>query len=129
MKALSLAFGLFLAATSVVAHEMTPTYPKPSPSPIKGVTKFEMSLFNARRDVEYYALAVIDKDGEFMRLAAVDRILVVPYGTRQDFDVYICNDDLPRARYICTQSKVFTSKSNSPLVSSTICSRVDGELP
>lgn len=118
-----------LWAGAVSAHEMTPTYPKPSPSPIQGVTRFEMSLFNARRDVEYYALAVIDKDGEFMRFAAVDRILAVPYGTRQDFDVYIRNDDLPRARYICTQSKVFTSKSNSPLVSSTICSRVDGELP
>ena len=118
-----------LWAGAVSAHELTPTYPKPSPSPIQGVTRFEMSLFNARKDVEYYALAVIDKHGGLMRFAAVDRILAVPYGERRDFDVYIRNDDLPRARYICTQSKVFASKSSAPLVSSTICSRVDGELP
>lgn len=129
MKALSIAFGLLLAATSVVAHEMTPTYPKPSPSPIKGVTKFKMSLFNARTDVQFFQIAVIDREGNPMRFAATDRILAVSYKQRQDFDIYIRDDDLDRARYICTQSKVFAEQVSKTLVVSTICSRVDGELP
>lgn len=129
MKVLPLALGLFLATTPVVAHEMTPTYPKPSPSPISGVTKFKMSLFNARSDVQFFQIAVIDRDGNPMRFAATDRILAVGHKQRQDFDIYIRNDDLDRARYICTQSKIFSEQVSKTLVVSTICSRVDGELP
>lgn len=123
-----IALAIFLAG-SVSAHEMTPTYPKPSPSPIKGVTRFKMELHNARRDVQYYALAVIDKDGELMRFAATDRILAVPYGSSQDFDVYIRNDDLPDAKYICTQSRILVGQTSKPVISSMICSRIDGALP
>jgi hypothetical protein len=116
-------------AGAASAHDMTPTYPKPSPSPSSGVTRFKMTLRNARQDIQYYALAVISKDGELMRFAATDRILAVPYGYSQDFDVYIRNDDLPHARYICTQSKIFSGQTSRPVISSTICSRIDGELP
>lgn len=119
----------FVIAGAASAHDMTPTYPKPSPSPIDGVTRFKMKLHNARRDVQYYALAVIDKDGELMRFAATDRILAVPYGYSQDFDVYIRNDDLPNAKYICTQSRILTGQTSKPVISSTICSRIDGALP
>lgn len=119
----------FVVAGAASAHDMTPTYPKPSPSPIQGVTRFKMKLHNARRDVQYYALAVIDKDGELMRFAATDKILAVPYGSSQDFDVYIRNVDMPSAKYICTQSRILLGQTSKPVISSTICSRIDGDLP
>ena len=118
-----------LASTPVVAHEMTPTYPKPKPAPIKGVVKYELSLFNARRDVDFYELGVFDADWNPLRFAATDRILRVPTNTRVSFDIYIRKEDMGVASYICSKSKLIADGNVTPVVSSVICSRVDGELP
>lgn len=119
----------FLFATAGLAHEMTPAYPQARPTSADGVVKFEMSLFNARDDVEFYELAVLNKNWELVRFAAIDRILHVPHDERIFFDVYIRTTDLDQAIYICTRSKLSANNSGAALVASTICSRTDGERP
>lgn len=129
MMSLIAALAVFLSATSVVAHEMTPTYPKAQSSPIKGVVRYHLSLFNARSDVDYYEIGVFDKDWEATRFAASDRILHVPPGTRVDFDIYIRQSDMGVASYVCSKSKLVADGASIPVVSSVICSRIDGEIP
>ena len=110
----------------VYAHEMTPAYPDLKPSHVKGVVKAQMSLFNQREDVKYYIIEVFDKNFISMPFSSRDRIMKLDYKERKNFEVYLRKSDLRRAVYICTTSKVIKQRSSTPLISSRICSRIDG---
>lgn len=108
---------------------MTPAYPELRPSHIAGVVKTKMSLFNARSDVKYYQIEVFDSEWVNVPFSTTYRILKIEHKERKDFDVYLRKIDVGRAVYLCTTSKVKKVSGVSTLVSSRICSRLDGEKP
>ncbi len=115
-------------ASSAYAHEQTPAYPKMKFSHVKGVVKYELSLFNQREDAKYYQIALFDKDFNSMPFSTKYRIMKVDYKQRVNFDVYVRKSDLKRAMYICTTSKVIKERSSRPIISSMICSKIKEEI-
>ena len=116
-------------ASSVTAHEMTPAYPKIKPSYVSGVAKVEMSIFNYRSDVKYYQVDVFDIDWKKVPFSTQYKVLKVKHSERNNFNVYIRKTDLKRAVYLCTTSKVKKQAGVKTLVSSRICSRLNGNKP
>jgi len=106
---------------------MTPAYPILKPSHVAGVVKAEMSLFNSREEVKYYQIELFDLNWNNLPFSSTYKIIKVGYKERKDFDVYIRKSDLDIATYICTTSKVKKTTKSSTLISSKICSRIDGK--
>lgn len=129
MKNLLLVLALLLASTPVVAHELTPTYPKLRPAYLDGLMVATVTMFNAREDVEYYEVGVFDLDWRPIPFATASKIMKVPYTERETFDVYVREKDKDRAIYLCTTSKLRADKPSNAVISSKVCSRLDGELP
>ena len=119
---------LFLAG-KVSAHEMTPTYPPLVPSYVDGLVSAKMTMFNARKDVDYFEIGVFDDEWNPVPFAASAKILRVPHGSSKTFEVFVRHKDKNRATFICSLSKLRTDSSARAIVSSKICSRTDGELP
>lgn len=113
-------------ATAVSAHEMTPAYPIIKPSYISGIVKVDLSLFNSREEINYYEIGLYDLNWDGIPFSAVYRIIKVGYKERKNFSVYIRESDLDEAVYVCTTSKIRRQKETRTLVSSRICSRLDG---
>jgi len=113
-------------ATAVSAHEMTPAYPIIKPSYVSGVVKVDLSLFNSREEINYYEIGLYDLNWDGIPFSAVYRIIKVGYKERKNFSVYIRESDLDEAVYVCTTSKIRRQKETKTLVSSRICSRLDG---
>ena len=113
-------------ATAVSAHEMTPAYPIVKPSHVTGVVKVDLSLFNSREEINYYEIGLYDLNWDRIPFSAVYRIIKVGYKERKNFSVYIRESDLDEAVYVCTTSKIRRQRENKTLVSSRICSRLDG---
>ena len=109
------------------AHEMTPAYPVVKPSHVAGVVKVEMSLFNSREEIEWYQIELFDLNWTNIPFASSYRIINIGYKERKSFDVYIRKSDMDEAVYLCTTSKVRKTSKSRTLVSSRICSRLDGE--
>lgn len=119
---------LFLAG-KVSAHEMTPTYPNLVPSYVDGLVSAKMTMFNSRKDVDYFEIGVFDGEWNPVPFAATAKILRVPHGTSKTFEVFVRHKDKNRATFICSLSKLRTDSSARAIVSSKICSRTDGALP
>ncbi len=117
---------LICVASLVTAHEMTPAYPEIKPSHVKGVVKAQLTLVNQREDIKYYLVEVFDKNFINIPFSSPYRIMKLDYKERKNFEVYLRKIDLRRAVYICTTSKVLKQRSSKTLVSSRICSRIDG---
>ena len=118
---------LFIGLASIVhAHEMTPAYPELKPSHVSGVMKVRLSLFNQREDVKYYQIELFDSDFNSMPFSSTYRIMKVDYKERRDFEVYIRRSDLNNPLYVCTISKVVKSRGTRTLISSRICSKING---
>ena len=113
-------------ATAVSAHEMTPAYPIVKPSHVTGVVKVDLSLFNSREEINYYEIGLYDLNWDRIPFSAVYRIIKVGYKERKNFSVYIRESDLDEAVYVCTTSKIRRQLEAKTLVSSKICSRLDG---
>ena len=109
------------------AHEMTPAYPEVKPSHVKNVVKVEMSFFNSREEIRYYQIDLFDLNWMNIPFSTTYRIMKVEYKEHKDFDVYIRKRDMPEAVYLCTTSKVKKTNQSRTLISSRICSRLDGE--
>ena len=109
------------------AHEMTPAYPEVKPSHVKNVVKVEMSFFNSREEIRYYQIDLFDLNWMNIPFSTTYRIMQVDYKEHKSFDVYIRKKDMPEAVYLCTTSKVRRTNQSSTLISSRICSRLDGE--
>ena len=125
---LSRLVALFLLLSfSTSAHEMTPAYPEVKPSHVSGVVKVEMSLFNSREEIEWYQIELFDLNWTNIPFASSYRIINIGYKERKSFDVYIRKADMDEAVYLCTTSKVRKSSKSRTLISSRICSRLDGE--
>ena len=120
---------LLLSASPSNAHEMTPAYPQMKPTSVDGVIKFEMSLFNARDDVEWFMIAAFDKDFQPRRFATESNILHVKPNERINFNVYFRKQDVGKTVYVCTQSKLRGEAADIAMIASTICSRIDGARP
>ena len=125
LSRLILLFLLWSFSTS--AHEMTPAYPDVKPSHVAGVVKVEMSLFNSREEIEWYQIELFDLNWTNIPFASSYRIINIGYKERKSFDVYIRKADMDEAVYLCTTSKVRKSSKSRTLISSRICSRLDGE--
>jgi len=108
------------------AHEMTPAYPVVKPSHVTGVVKVELSLFNSREEIKYYEIDLFDLNWKSIPFSSTYKIINVGYKTRKNFTVYIRKSDLDEATYVCTTSKVKRQLESKTLVSSRICSRIDG---
>ncbi len=113
-------------ATAVSAHEMTPAYPIVKPSHVTGVVKVDLSLFNSREEINYYEIGLYDLNWDSIPFSAVYRIIKVGYKERKNFSVYIRKSDLDEAVYVCTTSKIRRQITTRTLISSKICSRLDG---
>ncbi len=106
---------------------MTPAYPDLKPSHVAGVVKAEMSLFNSREEIKYYQIELFDLNWNNMPFSTTYRIMKVGYKERKNFNVYIRKSDLDIATYICTISKIKRKSGARTLVSSRICSKINGE--
>jgi len=114
---------LMLVSFPVFAHEMTPTYPKLTPSYMDNVYKTTMEMFNKRNDVEYYEIGVFDKDWNPIPFVTSYKIIRLRYLGHVTFDVFIRKADVGRAEYICSKSKLRKDSNTKTAITSRICSR------
>jgi len=114
---------LMLVASPLYAHEMTPTYPKLSPSHLDNVYKTTMEMFNKRSDVEYYEIGVFDADWNPIPFVTSYQVIRIRYLGHVTFDVYIRKSDVSRATYICSISKLRKDSSTKTQIASRICSK------
>lgn len=114
---------LMLVSLGASAHEMTPTYPKLQPSHIDGVYKTTLEMFNKREDVLYYEIGVFDKDKNPIPFVSSYTVFKLNYLGHVTFDVYIRKEDIGRATYVCSRSKLRKDPSVRTAVASVICSK------
>jgi hypothetical protein len=127
MKTWVVGLGLFLLATPVASHELTPTYPKLRPSIVNGLLSAKLNVFNARKDVDYYEIGVFSFDWKPVPFATTNKIVKVPHGTSYGFEVFVRERDRKSAVYICTLSKLRSDKAQNAIISSKVCSKVGGQ--
>jgi len=119
----SVALCLLLFNYTVFSHEMTPTYPTWKRTAMDGIQKTTMNLWNSRQDVGYYEVGVFDKDFEPIPFVTLYSILKVEYLSHVQFDVYINEESIKKAVYICSLSKLRSNDDNKPLLATRICSK------
>jgi hypothetical protein len=112
-----------LLCGSVTAHDMTPTYPEWKMSFIPSAKMTTMQVFNKRSDVQWYEIGVFDEEWNLLPFVTRYKILRVKYLSRVKFDVYISDEYLDNAEYICSTSKLRGNDNFKPIVESRICSR------
>jgi len=124
MKKFITAVVAVLMATTAQAHEWTPTYPKFEPSFLDDIVVTTMTLFNKRKDIEYYEISVYDEDWNTIPFASTQKLINVPYLGQETVDIYIREKDFNRIEYICTTSKRILEDMESNGIDSRICSKV-----
>jgi hypothetical protein len=123
MKLFMMTLLTFLTSGQAIAHEWTPTYPELFQSYVQGVLQSELTLYNARQDVEYYEIGVFDKDMEPVSFAVSQRIINVEYQKRKKVSVFVRAKDRDRAVYVCSKSKLLKDSGTKALITSNICSK------
>jgi len=123
MKILIVMLMLAFSVSAVNAHEMTPTYPKWRPSHLDNVYVTTMEMFNKRDDVEYYEIGIFDKDFKSVPFVTSYNVIRLKYLGHVTFDVYIRKDDVSRAEYVCSVSKLRKEDTQRTAISSRICSK------
>ena len=106
------------------AHEFTPTYPKLKNSYVEGVLYTTMTLFNMRKDVEYYEFGVFNAEWEKVPFAMQQKIMRFKHLEKKKVDIYIREKDKEEVVYICSKSKLVVTGTAKTSVSSRICSKV-----
>ena len=124
MKTLLAAVVAALMATTAHAHEWTPTYPKFEPSFMDGIVMTTMKIFNKRKDVEYYEIAVYDEEWNTVPFATTQKLINVGYLGQESVQIYIRETDCDRIEYICTTSRQLELNAPVSGVESRICSKV-----
>lgn len=112
-----------LLSSIVVAHEMTPTYPKWKMSFIPSAKMTSMEVFNKRADVQWYQIGVFDENWNSIPFVTRYKIIRVKYLSRVKFDIYVNENDAKRTEYVCSTSKLRGNDDFKPIVESKICSR------
>jgi hypothetical protein len=115
---------LIVISGAVNAHQFMPTYPKFEQSFVGGVLSTKMELFNKRAEVEYYEIQVFDADWNKVPFASEAKIVQVKYLETKTINVYIRNEDIMKAVYVCTESKMLRQDSKYTIISSRVCSKV-----
>ena len=115
---------LLCLSLPISAHEWTPTYPKLKYSFVEGVLVTQMTLFNSRKDVNYYEVSVWDKDWNSVPFSTADRVVRVNHLQRKRIDVYVRQKDKDTVVYICSKSKILSDDEKGTIVSSRICSKI-----
>ena len=113
---------LFLCG-SVIAHDMTPTYPKWKMSFIPSAKMTTMKVFNKRSDVQWYQIGVFDEEWNAIPFVTRYKIIKINYLSSVKFDVYVNKANVKQAAYICSTSKLRGNDDFKPIVESKICSR------
>jgi len=106
------------------AHEFTPTYPKLKNSYVEGVLYTTMTLFNMRKDVEYYEFGVFNAEWEKVPFAMQQKVMRFKHLEKKKVDIYIREKDKEEVVYICSKSKLVVTGTAKTSVSSRICSKV-----
>ena len=112
-----------LLSSSVVAHDMTPTFPEWKMSFIPSAKMTTMQIFNKRADVEWYQIGVFDKEWNSIPFVTRYKILNIKHLQRVKFDVYVNKKNSELVEYICSTSKLRGNDNFKPIVESRICSR------
>jgi hypothetical protein len=102
---------------------MTPTYPEWQVSYSGGIKKTTMRLWNSREDVQYYEIGVFDESWEPIPFVTSYKIMKVAYLSQVKFDVYIRENNIKDARYICSLSKLRSDNVSKTLLATQICSK------
>lgn len=116
-----------LFASSVSAHEWTPTYPKIEQHYMKSVILVKMHMFNRRDDVTFYEIDVFDDEWNPITFVTQQRIFRIKYLERKNIEIYFKQEDEDRITYICTRSKILKNDSAGANVKSRICSKIKRE--
>jgi len=106
------------------AHEFTPTYPKLKNSYVEGVLYTTMTLFNMRKDVEYYEFGVFNAEWEKVPFAMQQKVMRFKHLEKKKVDIYIREKDKEEVVFICSKSKLVVTGTAKTSVSSRICSKV-----
>lgn len=113
-----------MMSTSISAHQFTPTYPVFTPSFIQGVSSTKMELFNKRKDVSYYEIGVYSASWEPITFATEEKLLYIRYLETKKITVFLKQEDLSKAVYICSESRLRSDEVTNNAVSSKICSKI-----
>lgn len=113
-----------LIASPTNAHELTPTYPEFTPSHIEGVYTTQVSMFNKRKDVEFYELGVFDANFGVVDFVTAYRVFPLRFLAHITLDIYVREEDVKRVTYICTRSKLKGDKLSTAIIASRVCSKV-----
>ena len=82
-----------------------------------------MQIFNKRADVQWYQIDIFDSEWQPVPFVTRYKIVNVKHLKRVRFDVYISDNNLKEAEYICSTSKLRGNDNFKPIVESKICSR------
>jgi hypothetical protein len=115
---------MIVLSCSANAHQFLPTYPKFQNSFVEGVVYTKMELFNKRKEIGFYELGVFDGDWNSITFATESKIIRVNYLETKYINVYIKKEDLKRAVYICTESKIKKEDIQATSIASKICSKI-----
>lgn len=128
IKSLTIIIAALLLANSAMSHEMTPSYPEVKSSFISGVSKFDLTLFNRRKDISFYQIEVFSDNWDSIPYATVNPVISINYLQKINFSIFIRESDVKNNNlYICTTSKILKQTRESSLISSRICSKVRRE--
>jgi len=83
-----------------------------------------MVLFNRREEINYYQINVFDKDWAKIPFATSTRLLYVPYLESANIEIYLRDEDVAAAMYICSHSKILIGSKQASQISSKICSKL-----
>ena len=119
---LSKFFILLCLSGSAMAHELTPTYPELRSSYIPGVLTTTLKMWNARMDVDYYKIEVVDKDWNAVPFITTEEIFPLAYTERREIEIFLPSDT--SARYICTRSMLRKEGRQKTVISSKVCSKI-----
>ncbi len=82
-----------------------------------------MSMFNRRKDVRFYEIGVFDEEWKSIPFVTSYKILKLEYLNHIEFEVYIREENVKSAEYICSLSKLKDNADSKPLLATKICSR------
>lgn len=125
MRLLKYYLAVAAASGPAMAHELTPTYPELTPSYVPGVWSTHVVLWNARQEIDFYKVDVLDSDMNPVSFIATGGDLKkVDYLNRAHIEIFVREEDKERATFICTESKLKRGLVQRSLVASRVCSKI-----
>lgn len=115
---------MILIGAASYAHEMVPTYPSLEPSYMDGLYKTTLTVFNKRKEVQYYEIGVFTSEWDPIPFVSKYKIYKIPYLSTVSFEIFIRKTDSDRAVYICSKSKLRKEDVALTGISSKICSKI-----